>query len=101
MIEAETSSKLKVQVTRDTATSRLGKISTFERRILLSAIIGHKAMALITRETAENSLLVENRLCDVLEDDVDERGSLARIYKLVQCKEKSKSQRLCEILMNY
>lgn len=101
MIEAEASTKLKVQVTRDTATCRLGKLGTFERRVLLGAIVGANAMKLIVKETGDSGLLVENRLCEVLEEDVSERGSLGRLFKLVQCKEKTKSQRLYEILMNY
>jgi hypothetical protein len=102
MIESEMlNEKLKVQVTRDTSTSKLGRLGTFERKILLGTTIGSKAIALICKETNDNSLLVENRLCEVLEKDIAERGSLHRLYSLIQCREKTKSQRLYEILMNY
>jgi hypothetical protein len=102
MIESETpGAKLKVQVTRDTATTKLGKLGTFERKILLGTTIGSRALSLICKETNDNGLLVENRLCEVLEKDIGERGSLSHLYSLIQCREKSKSQRLYEILMNY
>jgi hypothetical protein len=102
MIEGEMlSAKLKVQVTRDTATTKLGKLGTFERNILLGTTLGSRTISLICKETNDNSLLVENKLCEVLEKDIAERGSLGRLYSLIQCREKSKSQRLCEILMNY
>jgi hypothetical protein len=100
MIDADISSlKLKVSVARDRSASKLGKLGTFERRIFLGAAIGVRAIAIITKETDSNELLVENRLCEVLEKDISDRGSLASIYRNMQCKPKSRS--LSDILMNY